>query len=78
MASDPFVAFEAPPPRLKPAFKPAPGFTPTNGRKPRTGEAKLIAQFRCGYIDDRHTYTAAQLQFADRGSDWDIIAVKKA
>lgn len=63
---------------MRPHDVPAPGFTITNGRKPRTGEAKLIAQFRCGYIDDRHTYTAAQLQFADTGHDWDVFAVKKA
>lgn len=55
-----------------------PGFTPTRGRKPRTGERRLIVQFRCGYVDKKHTYTAEQLRWSDTGDDWDIIAVKRA
>lgn len=57
---------------------PAPGFTLTNGRKPRTGEKKLRVQFRGGWIDERNEYVAGQLRWTETGSDWDIVAVKKA
>lgn len=58
-------------------MKLADGFTPTQGRKPRTGERKLRVQFRCGYVDDRHEYTAAQLRWTDTGDSWDVVAVKR-
>lgn len=76
---DPFIAYEAVPPKLarpKP-FAVAPGFTPTQGRTPRTGEAKLIVQFRCGYVC-KWTYTAKQLRWTDTGDDWDVVAVRRA
>lgn len=57
---------------------PAPGFTLTNGRKPRTGEKKLHIQFRCGWVDERNEYTAAQIRWTDTGDDWDAVAVKRA
>jgi hypothetical protein len=51
--------------------------TPTNGRKPRTGEMLLRVQFRNGQ-ESRHEYTAAQLRWSDTGDDWDVIAVEKS
>lgn len=60
---------------------PAPGFSLTKGRKPRTGEAKLIVQFRygdAGYIDRKHQYKADQINWTDNGSDWCPVAVRKA
>ena len=54
------------------------GFTPTKGRMPRTGETRLIVQFRNGYVDDRNTYTAKQLRWTDTGNDWDVVGVRKA
>lgn len=56
---------------------PAKGFSLTKGRTPRTGEAALYVQYRCGYID-RWSYQAKQLRWDDTGHDWDIVAVKKA
>jgi hypothetical protein len=56
----------------------AEGFTPTKGRKPRTGEKRLIVQFRCGMIDEKHEYTAAQIRWSDTGDSFDVIAVKLA
>lgn len=54
----------------------AAGFTPTKGRKPRTGEARLEVQWRNGMID-RWTYTASQLRWDDTGHDFDVLAVRK-
>lgn len=48
----------------------------TNGRKPRTGQQKLTVQFRNGYIDFKHDYTADKLRWTDTGSEWDIVAVE--
>lgn len=56
---------------------PAPGFTMTKGRTPRTGDAALYVQYRNGYVD-RFTYSAKQLRFTDTGDDFDVVAVKKA
>ena len=50
---------------------------PTQGRKPRTGEAKLRVQFRCGLVS-RHAYTAEQLRWNETGCDWDVVAVERA
>lgn len=55
---------------------PIAGFVPTNGRKPRTSE-KLRVQFRCGYVDWTHEYTADQLRWNDTGNGWDVVAVAK-
>lgn len=57
---------------------PAPGFTLTKGRTPRTGEKPLRVQFRNGYVDTKHTYTAKQLRWNDTGHGWDVVAVRRA
>lgn len=49
----------------------------TNFRRPRTGDAKLRVQFRCGWVS-RHEYTAAQLRWTDTNDDWDIIGAEYA
>lgn len=51
--------------------------TPTNGRKPRTGDRPLRVRFRNGLLS-RFEYTANQLRWDHRGSDWDIIEVGRA
>jgi hypothetical protein len=51
--------------------------TPTNGRKPRTGDKLLRVQFRNERVSI-HTYTAAQLRWTNSGDDWDVIAVERA
>ena len=43
---------------------PAPGYSLTKGRKPKTGEAKLMVQYRCGYVD-KWPYTSGQLRWDD-------------
>lgn len=58
---------------------PAPGFRLVSGlRGPRNREQKYIVQFRNGYIDTKHEYTAAQMVWKHEGRDWDIVAVKEA
>lgn len=57
---------------------PAPGFKLTRGQTPLTGEAKLRVQFRCGFIDRKHEYSAGQLRWDDTGDDWDVVAVQRA
>jgi len=47
---------------------------PTNFRKPKT-ERLLRVTFRNGVVS-RHEYTAGQLRWDDRGSEWDIVAVQ--
>jgi len=56
---------------------PAPGFALTRGRTPRTGEAKLRVQFRNGFVDRKHEYSAAQLRWDDTGDGWDVVAVQR-
>lgn len=56
---------------------PAPGFSLTKGRKPRTGGDKLRAQFRNGHVDERHEYTAEQLRWTDTGHAFDVVAVQR-
>jgi hypothetical protein len=51
--------------------------TPTQWKRPRTGDKPLRVQFRCGWVS-KHTYTARQLVWEDRGWDFDIIAVERA
>lgn len=51
--------------------------TPTNFRKPKTGERLLRVKFRCGLVS-RWEYTAAQLRWDDRGSPFDVVAVERA
>lgn len=55
---------------------PAPGFTLTKGRKPKTGERPLRIQLKSGFVDMRNTYTADQLRWSDTGSGSDIAAVR--
>lgn len=50
--------------------------TPTNGRKPRTGDKLLRVQFRNGQ-ESRHEYTAGQLRWTETGGDWDVVAVAR-
>lgn len=57
---------------------PAPGYRLTNGNKPRTGEAQLHVQFRNGYVDEKHTYTAKQIRWTDTGDSHDVVAVRRA
>lgn len=56
---------------------PAPGFSLTKGRTPRTGEQRLRVQFRNGYVDGKHDYTVAQLRWEETGHPWDVVAVRK-
>ena len=56
---------------------PAPGFTLTKGRKPRTGAAKLRVQFANGMVDEKHEYTAEQLRWTDTGYAFDIVAAQR-
>jgi len=51
--------------------------TPTNFRKPKTGERLLRVKFRNG-LESRWTYRADQLVWKDRGWDFDIVAVERA
>lgn len=37
-----------------------------------------MVKFRCGYVDDKHTYSAKQLRWTDTGDSFDIVAVRKA
>lgn len=37
-----------------------------------------MVQFRNGFVDEKHSYTAAQLRWTHDGSDWDVIAVREA
>jgi len=50
---------------------------PAHGVMPQTGEAKLRVKFRCGYVDDKHAYTAKQLRWTDTGSGWDVVAYQR-
>ena len=51
--------------------------TPTQFRRPRTGDKPLRVQFRNGQLSKRE-YTAAQLRWTDTGHDFDIVAVERA
>lgn len=57
---------------------PAPGFTLTKGRKPRTKDMKFVVQFRNGFIDHKHEYTADQLRWTDEGKAFDVVACRRA
>lgn len=54
-----------------------PRWTPTKWRKPKTGDKPLMVRFRNG-VESRYSYTAGQLVWADRGWDFDIVAVARA
>lgn len=51
--------------------------TPTNGRKPRTGEMKLRVKYRNGWVS-KWEFVASQLRWTDTGDDWDVIEVERA
>lgn len=53
-----------------------PTFTPTQWRRPNTGEMKLQVVYRSGWVD-REPCTAGQRRWTDTGSEWDIVGVKK-
>lgn len=57
---------------------PAPGFTPTNGRQPRTGETLVIVQFRTGFIPNKRQPAHWWKDWTDTGSGADIVAVRRA
>lgn len=61
---------------MTPAEIPAPGYSLTKGRKPRTGSDKLRVQYRNGMID-KHEYTAEQLRWTDTGDSFDVVAVRR-
>jgi hypothetical protein len=64
---------------------PAPGFHANPGSYPDKlpPETQLRVQFsygytngqEVGYIDDKHTYTPAQLKWARKGLSWEVAAV---
>lgn len=35
-----------------------------------------MVQFRNGYVDDKHSYSADQLRWVHNGSDWDVVAIR--
>lgn len=49
---------------------------PTEGRKPRTGEAKLQVRFRNGWVS-KWTFTAKQLRWTHTGDDFDVVEVRR-
>lgn len=56
-----------------------PGFRAISGnRSPPKDGSEYEVIFRNGYRDEKHTYTAEQLRWVHDGSDWDVIAVRKA
>lgn len=58
---------------------PAPGFKIVSGKQgPPDNGGKYQVQFRTGYVDDKHEYTAGQMIWKHDGSSWDVIAVRKA
>jgi len=56
---------------------PAPGYTLTHGRTPRTGDTPLMIQMANGFCDLNNTYTADKLRWTDTGSGADIAAVRR-
>lgn len=64
-----------------PASKiPAPGFVRISGERPPPDKtAKWIVQFRNGWIDAQHTYTADQIRWKHHEPPcaWDVVAVRK-
>ena len=47
----------------------------TKGRTPKTGERQLRVLFRNGEVS-KHTYSAKQLNWNDRGEPFDIIELR--
>lgn len=50
-------------------------WAPTQWKPPRTGERKLRVKFRNGQVS-KHTYSAKQLVWQDRGEPFDITHLK--
>ena len=50
--------------------------TPTNGLRPKTGDAPLRVQFRSG-IERTYDAAARRLRFTDTGQAFDIVAVER-
>lgn len=56
---------------------PAAGFKVISGkRSPPDDGRKYQVQFRNGYVDRKHEYTAGQLVWKHDGGCWDVVAVK--
>ena len=56
---------------------PAPGFRMVSGkRSPPDDGREYQVQFRNGFVDDKHKYTARQLKWKHEGHDFDVVAVK--
>lgn len=51
-------------------------WTPTQGRKPRTGEKPLRVRFANGQ-ESRWEYVASQLRWTTTGGEWDITEVAR-
>jgi len=57
---------------------PAPGFQTISGkRNPPDDGTKYHVQYRNGYVC-KWTYGASQLRWKHDGSDWDVVAIKRA
>lgn len=55
-----------------------PGFQLISGkRSPPKNDQRYEVMFRNGYIDDKHTYRADQLNWIHDGGSFDVIAVRK-
>ena len=57
---------------------PALGFQIVSGKRNPPKDEKWYVQFRGGYVDEKHSYSAEQLRWKHNGSEWDVVAVKKA
>jgi len=58
---------------------PAPGFRTVSGKRaPPRNDKRYFVQFRCGYVDRKHSFTASQLVWIHEGHGWDVVAVKDA
>lgn len=57
---------------------PAPGFKTISGkRKPPANDQRYEIQFRNGYVDRKHSYTAEQLVWLHDGGPFDVVAVRE-
>ena len=57
---------------------PAKGFKLISGkRSPTRSERKYTVQFRSGYVDRKHEYTAEQMNWIHDGGPWDVVSVKE-
>lgn len=51
-------------------------WTPSQFRKPRTGDKPLMVEFRNGVIGG--PYTSSQIRWSDSGHDFDVVKVARA